>query len=88
MLNWIAGLLATLFKVFLQPRASREAIVSREAAQAETTLASHVELENALAKADAVAVANANAAILRSGDTVTTDPSAAINTDPDAHFRD
>jgi hypothetical protein len=86
--NWISGLLAALFKVFLQPRASQEAIVSREAATAETTLASHVEMENALAKANAVAVANANAAIMRSGDTVTTDPGAAVNRDPDAHFRD
>ena len=45
-------------------------------------------MENALAKANSVLASNANDRVMHSGDTVTTDPAAAVNTDPDAHFRD
>ena len=54
----------------------------------EEDLKSHLENENALAKANASLVESNNARIMRSGDTVTTDPSAAINNDPNAHYRD
>lgn len=86
--NWFTGLIGLFLRIFFQPRASQEAIVSKEAGTAEAELISNQKEENALAKASAARVDADNAAIVRGGNHVTTDPTAAINNDPNAHYRD
>jgi len=87
---FFGAIFAALLGIFMKPRSTEAEVKQGEVSTLTEDLKSNVAEEKALAGAAAARAAADTARIVRDpdADRVTTDPRAAVNTDPDANFRD
>ena len=90
MIKLFVALFGPLLAILLKARPSEVEVKAAKVATLTEDLKSNVAEEKSLAELAAVRVAGDNARIMRDPEAnmVNTDPAAAVNTDPDAHFRD